>query len=89
MIRYSIIANGRVQGVGFRFFCKMNAINLNLTGFARNLYNGDVEIEVQGEKENIDIFISKIREGNRFINVSNLTISKINLIESEKGFATK
>ena len=26
MVRYYIIVDGRVQGVGFRFFCTMNAV---------------------------------------------------------------
>ena len=30
MVRYHIIADGRVQGVGFRFFCIMNAQNYDL-----------------------------------------------------------
>ena len=89
MFRYLIIASGRVQGVGFRFFCQLNAASLNLTGFAKNLDNGDVEIEVQGEKEKIDLFISKIKEGNRFVRVSNLDISQIYPIENEKKFLSK
>lgn len=89
MFRYSIIARGKVQGVGFRFFCQLNASSLNLTGFAKNLYNGDVEIEVQGEKEKIDFFISKIKEGNRFIRVDSLNIAEIPLVENEKKFLSK
>lgn len=89
MFRYLIIASGRVQGVGFRFFCQLNAASLNLTGFAKNLDNGDVEIEVQGEKEKLDSFISKIKAGNRFIKISNLNISQISLIENEKKFLSK
>lgn len=89
MIRYSIIASGKVQGVGFRFFCQLNATSLNLTGFAKNLYNGDVEIEVQGKMENLDLFISKIKLGNRFINVTSINISEISLVDNEKKFLSK
>lgn len=89
MFRYLIIASGRVQSVGFRFFCQLNATSLKLTGFAKNLDNGDVEIEVQGEKEKLDSFISKIKAGNRFIKISNLNISQISLIENEKKFLSK
>lgn len=89
MFRYSIIASGRVQGVGFRFFCQLNATSLNLTGFAKNLYDGNVEIEVQGQKENLDLFINKIESGNRFIKIDNLNISEITLVENEKRFLSK
>ncbi len=39
---------GRVQGVGFRAKAKQLADALKLTGFVRNLINGDVEICAQG-----------------------------------------
>ena len=47
MVRYYIIVEGRVQGVGFRFFCTMNARTTDLTGWVRNMDNGMVEMEVQ------------------------------------------
>ena len=71
MVRYYIICEGRVQGVGFRYFCQMNAAELNLTGYAHNLNNGMVEIEVQGSEEKINIFIHNIKKGNFFIRVNN------------------
>ena len=40
MIRYSIIVDGKVQGVGFRYFTQMKAMQFNLTGFCKNLYDG-------------------------------------------------
>ena len=67
MIRYYIIVDGRVQGVGFRFFCTMNARTLDLTGWVRNMDNGMVEMEVQGEESSIEKFIRNIKKGNKFI----------------------
>ena len=64
MIRYYIVVKGRVQGVGFRFFTINIASKYNLTGSVRNMDNGMVEIEVQGEKNTIDNFISEIKKGN-------------------------
>ncbi len=43
-----IIVRGLVQGVGFRYFAYRHAVNLGLTGWVRNLYNDDVELEVEG-----------------------------------------
>ena len=62
MIRYYIIVDGRVQGVGFRFFCTMNARTLDLTGWVRNMDNGMVEMEVQGEENSIEKFIKNIKK---------------------------
>ena len=86
MVRYYIIAEGRVQGVGFRFFCVMNAKNYNLTGWVRNMDNGMVEMEVQGEIDSINKYINIIKNGNRFIKVDELYQKKIEIIPNEYNF---
>lgn len=86
MVRYLIIIEGRVQGVGFRFFAQSNAIKHSLTGYARNMNNGMVELQVQGYEENINKFLSVIKAGNRFIRVDNFSIKKLDLKEDEKKF---
>ena len=51
--RYQITFSGTVQGVGFRYEAWLIAEKLGLTGFAKNLPNGDVLMEVQGPKNKI------------------------------------
>ena len=41
LVRKHIIFKGRVQGVGFRYFCYTEANKMNLTGYVRNLYDGN------------------------------------------------
>ena len=53
MIRKHIIAHGRVQGVGLRFTVTGFAKKYNVTGWVRNLYDGTVEMEVQGDENSI------------------------------------
>lgn len=53
-------------------FCIMNAQNYDLTGWVRNMDNGMVEIEVQGEIDSIKKFLEIIKNGNRFIKVDEL-----------------
>ena len=86
MKRYHVIVEGRVQGVGFRSFSMMIAQQNALTGSVTNLENGMVEIFVQGEENNLDIFFKKIREGNRFIVVEDMTLKEIPVVENEKRF---
>ena len=86
MIRYYIIVDGRVQGVGFRFFCTMNARTLDLTGWVRNMDNGMVEMEVQGDESTIEKFIKTTKNGNRFIRVDELYQKKIEIIPHEHTF---
>lgn len=86
MVRYFLVVDGQVQGVGFRFFAQCNAAKYSLTGLARNMDNGMVEIEVQGSEEYIQKFISIIRKGNRFIKVNDFSMKKIDVINSDKKF---
>ncbi len=48
-----IIITGTVQGVGFRYYTRRLASSLGLTGFVKNLANGEVEIEAEGDKQNV------------------------------------
>ncbi|MGL4771961.1 MAG: acylphosphatase [Clostridium sp.] len=89
MSRYLIIVEGRVQGVGFRYFATAAANKYKLTGTVRNMDNGMVEINIQGEEEVINKFIADIKQGNRFVRVDELSSKKIPLIENEKGFKIK
>jgi acylphosphatase len=54
---------GRVQGVGFRYFARGVARELGLTGRVRNLPNGEVEIEVAGERGKVEDFKAWMRQG--------------------------
>jgi len=54
---------GRVQGVGYRYFIARIAEDLELTGYAKNLFNGDVEIVAEGRHEFLEHLIEKAKEG--------------------------
>ncbi len=60
IIRRHIRFSGRVQGVAFRYRAKEICGSLGLTGWVRNEYNGDVEMEVQGPRETINEMIRMI-----------------------------
>jgi len=67
-----LIARGRVQGVGFRFFAHRVARGRGITGWVKNLPDGSVEIHAEGEKQAMEEFISRIKEGPRFGSVSDI-----------------
>lgn len=89
MVRYSMIVDGRVQGVGFRYFTQIAASTLNLTGWCENLMNGKVQIEVQGTEQDVHSFIAKIKQGNTFCHVDNLELVNIAVINGEKKYYIK
>ena len=89
MTRYYIVVDGRVQGVGFRYYCQMNASSLNLTGWIHNMSNGMVEMEIQGKENLLLKFISIINRGNYFIRVTSLSKKEIDVIPDESKFRIK
>jgi len=86
MYRYWIECEGTVQGVGFRYFVYQNAQRLGLTGFVRNLDNGRVEIEVQGEERDLARFQSRLRIGNGYSSIEHLWIRSIDVQPHEHLF---
>lgn len=56
-VRKHIFFYGRVQGVSFRYYAVQKANQLGLTGWVKNLYDGSVEMEVEGQEELIDQLI--------------------------------
>ncbi|HLW58960.1 MAG TPA: acylphosphatase [bacterium] len=62
-MRVQIAVTGRVQGVGFRFFALTRARALGLSGFARNLPNGQVEVLAEGARDALEAFLVAMREG--------------------------
>ncbi len=53
---------GTVHGVGFRATAKRHADVLGLSGYARNLQDGSVEVRAQGKEEELEKFLSKLKE---------------------------
>ena len=68
ILRKHIKFYGRVQGVGFRYRAEKSASIYDIYGWIKNNSDGSVEMEVQGEEENIDKMIELIKQGN-FIEV--------------------
>ena len=59
--RWHIYFSGRVQGVGFRYRAELMARSLYLTGWVKNLWDGRVEMEVQGDLSQIRKFLIQLR----------------------------
>lgn len=58
-----ITVKGRVQGVGFRWFTRQKANAIGVTGYVRNLYNGDVSIFAEGKKDDLTRLIDYVSTG--------------------------
>ncbi len=56
---------GRVQGVGFRYFVQQNASQMELHGWARNRWNGSVEVLAEGSCESLEKLLLALLRGPR------------------------
>jgi len=69
-----IIVQGRVQGVYFRVYTRQEAQKYGLTGWVRNLPNGDVEMKVQGDEKALDKMKQWCWHGSPHSKVNNVII---------------
>jgi acylphosphatase len=73
--RAEFIVSGIVQGVGFRYFVYQHAKEQNLKGYARNLWDGTVEVIAEGSEEQIDILHELLKTGPRHARVDRCQVS--------------
>jgi acylphosphatase len=60
MVCKHVYYSGRVQGVGFRYTTHRIAGNYAVTGYVKNLPNGNVELVVEGSSEHVDAFLDAV-----------------------------
>jgi acylphosphatase len=62
--------SGIVQGVGYRFFAQRSAERLGVSGYARNLLDGRVEVLAIGSAGQLEEMRRELERGPRFSSVS-------------------
>lgn len=75
VIRKHLIVHGTVQGVGFRFQVDRAARALGLNGYARNLFDGTVEVEIEGDADAADQLIAVIKASPGSSTVTSVDVS--------------
>jgi acylphosphatase len=68
-----LLIEGRVQGVGYRYWAESMARELNLAGWVRNLRDGRVELIVAGDADQIAEMIKACWQGPRSARVERLS----------------
>ena len=81
-----LLVEGRVQGVGFRYFCQRAGLSCNLKGSVRNLIDGNVEIVAEGDTENINRFLDKITNDHPYAKVVKIKKDNISLTGNYESF---
>lgn len=87
---YEIILTGRVQGVGFRYYTYQLAQKLGVTGYVKNLSNGDVKIIAgSSHEQRTEKFLQEVTSGPSFAKITNSTIEKLDNRREYNSFDIK
>ncbi|EGR0188973.1 acylphosphatase [Vibrio cholerae] len=80
------IVSGHVQGVGFRYHTSHQGLKLGLTGYAKNLNNGDVEVVACGAPERLEELYLWLQEGPKTASVRQVIRLNSELEHDYPGF---
>jgi acylphosphatase len=69
-----VFVSGRVQGVGFRWFVREQARELEITGWVRNLRDGRVEVWIEGSENALGTMLERLREAKSPAHVDDLEV---------------
>ena len=58
--RVQVFYSGYVQGVGFRFTTQMMSKGFEVVGFVKNLPDGRVQMEAEGERSEVERFLDAL-----------------------------
>lgn len=75
-IRATVTIKGLVQGVNFRHYTREAATMHNVTGWVKNLYNGDVQGCFEGEERDVNALIDWCRHGPKWASVDEVIVEK-------------
>lgn len=79
-----VMVYGQVQGVGFRYMTELKAKEIGVYGYVKNLNDGSVETEIEGEAEKVYQLIDLIKEG--ISPRAKVTHTDVDISESIKGY---
>ncbi|HLL85519.1 MAG TPA: acylphosphatase [Longimicrobium sp.] len=78
--------SGRVQGVGFRWWTRLQARQLDLMGTVRNAADGSVEVQARGEAAALDELRRRLSSGPPGAHVDAVEAIGVDLRSAEEGF---
>ena len=80
------VVRGSVQGVGFRMFVQRKAASLGISGWVRNLDDGNVEVYAAGTASQLDDLASALHQGPRLAEVRSVD-EREESVQRLSGFA--
>ena len=90
MIRITVCAKGRVQGVGYRYFVTDCARETGVTGFVKNMPDGSVTIVAEGSDVALDQFVRMVQtHSDAAIRVDTLEVTRSKPTGEFSGFGIR
>ena len=89
MKQWYVLITGKVQGVGFRNFTQLNATQIGVNGYAKNLANGKVEVVAEGDKSQLYALLELLRKGPRYARVDSIEIDARDFTGEYKSFGIR
>ena len=89
MKRIRAIVRGDVQGVGFRAATAHEARRAGVAGWVRNLHDGSVEVDVEGQTDAVDQLIKWLRRGPSLARVTAVEIDDSLPPSGQEGFTIR
>ena len=83
------LISGRVQGVFFRISTQQQALNLAVTGYAKNLFDGTVEVLACGKKEKVEMLADWLSHGPPGADVINVSTEVLADKKIPENFVTR
>lgn len=87
--RVQALISGYVQGVGYRWYARQQALVLGLSGWARNLRDGRVEVVAQGPREVLERYLDALRRGPEGADVADVQLSWFPAADDLGGFSIR
>ena len=84
--RAHLFIAGLVQGVGYRYYAMRKANAYGISGFAKNLIDGRVEVVAEGSRSMVEQFISDLKVGPMSAHVTDMRIEWDNPPFEFEGF---
>jgi acylphosphatase len=86
MVAKRVFYEGRVQGVGFRYSVRSIATGYEVVGWVKNLIDGRVELEVQGEASEVEDFLAAILASHLRRHITRFVSRDVPVKVGAKGF---
>jgi acylphosphatase len=86
MVARQVLYEGHVQGVGFRYSVKSITAGYDVVGSVKNLIDGRVELEVQGEEGEVTDFLEAVLDSHLRRHIHRFVVREIPVKGDRKGF---